>query len=82
MVIFEDFIFFYGYCCDGLVVGFVGLKIVFYEFFFDFVIDCISLWVVSKFVFCFMDVIMYMIGVCYFFNIFYIIWDIFYLFIV
>lgn len=82
LVTLEDLTLFHGHRCDGLAVGFVGLKTVLYELFPDSVIDRTSLRAVSKPAPCLVDAATYMTGARYPFNTFYTTRDIPYLFIV
>jgi acetolactate decarboxylase len=82
LVTLEDLTRFHGHRCDGLAVGFVGLKTALYELFSDSVIDRTSLRAVSKPAPCLVDAATYMTGARYPFNTFYTTRDIPYLFIV
>ena len=82
LVSLEDLTRFHGHRCDGLAVGFVGLKTVLYELFPDSIIDRTSLRTVSKPAPCLVDAATYMTGARYPFNTFYTTRDIPYLFIV
>ena len=78
----EDLTRFHGHRCDGLAVGFVGLKTVLYELFPDSVIDRTNLRAVSQPAPCLVDAATYLTGARYPFNTFYTTRDIPYLFIV
>ena len=78
----ENLTRFHGHRCDGLAVGFIGLKTVLYKLFPDSVIDPTNLRTVSQPAPCLVDATTYMTGARYPFNTFYTIRDMPYLFIV
>lgn len=78
----EDLTRFHGHRCDGLAIGFVGLKTVLYKLFPDSVIDRTNLRAISQPAPCLVDAATYMTGARYPFNTFYATRDIAYLFIV
>ena len=73
---------FHGHLCDGLVVGFLGLKETLYKLYTDSVIDRTNTRIVSKSSPCLTDIAIYLTGARYQFNTFYVSDSINYLFIV
>jgi len=78
----EDLTRFHGHRCDGLAVGFVGLKTALYQLFPDSIIDRTSLRAVSQPAPCLVDAATYLTGARYPFNTYYATRDMPYLFIV
>ena len=68
----EDIAKFHGHICDGLVVGYLGLRETLYKIFKDSVIDRTSLKIVSKSSPCLTDVAIYLTGARYQYNTFYV----------
>ena len=63
---------FHGHLCDGLVVGFLGLREALYKIYPDSIIDRTNTRVVSKSSPCFTDIAIYLSGGRYQFNTFYV----------
>lgn len=63
---------FHGHLCDGLAVGYMGLREVLYRIFPDSIIDRTELRIVSKSSPCLTDVAIYLTGARYQFNTFYV----------
>ena len=72
----------HGHLCDGLVVGFLGLKETLYKLYPDSIIDRTNTRIVSKSSPCLTDVAIYLTGARYQYNTFYVSDSINYLFIV
>lgn len=72
----------HGHLCDGLVVGFLGLKETLYKLYPDSIIDRTNTRIVSKSSPCLTDIAIYLTGARYQFNTFYVSDSINYLFIV
>ena len=68
----SDIAKFHGHSCDGLVVGFLGLREVLFELFPDSLVDRTDVRVVSKSSPCLTDVAVYLSGGRYQFNTFYV----------
>jgi formylmethanofuran dehydrogenase subunit E len=68
----EDVSKFHGHLCDGLVVGFLGLKEVVYKLFPDSIADRTNIRIVSKSSPCLTDIAIYLSGGRYQFNTFYV----------
>ena len=67
-----DVVKFHGHLCDGLVVGYLGLKAALYKIFPDSIIDRTSLRIISKSSPCLTDVSIYLSGARYQFSSFYV----------
>lgn len=78
----QDAALLHGHLCDGLVVGFLGLKETLYKLYPDSVIDRTNTRIVSKSSPCLTDIAIYLTGARYQFNTFYVCDTIKYLFIV
>jgi acetolactate decarboxylase len=68
----EDTAKFHGHLCDGLVIGFLGLKEALYQLYPDKIIDRTNTRIVSKSSPCITDVAIYLTGGRYQFNTFYV----------
>lgn len=77
-----DVVKFHGHLCDGLTLGFIGLKEALYTLFPDSIIDRTNLRIVSKSSPCLTDIAVYLSGGRYQFNTFYVSDSIDYLYIV
>ena len=78
----EDAAKFHGHLCDGLAVGFLGIKEALYKLYSDSIIDRTNTRVVSKSSPCITDIAIYLTGGRYQFNTFYVSDSIYYLYIV
>jgi acetolactate decarboxylase len=78
----DDAAKFHGHLCDGLVVGFLGLKEALYKIYTDSIIDRTNTRIVSKSSPCLTDIAIYLTGGRYQFNTFYVSDSIKYAFIV
>jgi acetolactate decarboxylase len=78
----EDAAKFHGHLCDGLVVGFLGLREALYKIYPDSIIDRTNTKIVSKSSPCLTDIAIYLTGGRYQFNTFYVSDSIKYAFIV
>lgn len=78
----DDVVKFHGHLCDGLVVGFLGLREALYKIYPDSIIDRTNTRVVSKSSPCLTDIAIYLTGGRYQFNTFYVSDSIKYAFIV
>ena len=68
----EDVAKFHGHLCDGLVVGFIGLKEALHQLYPDKIIDRTNTRIVSKSSPCLTDIAIYLTGGRYQFNTFYV----------
>jgi acetolactate decarboxylase len=78
----EDLVKFHGHLCDGLVLGFIGMKEVLFKLFPDSLIDRTNVRVVSRSSPCITDAGIYLSGGRYQFNTFYVSDSIEYLYVV
>ena len=78
----DDAAKFHGHLCDGLVVGFLGLREALYKIYPDSIIDRTNTRIVSKSSPCLTDIAIYLTGGRYQFNTFYVSDSIIYAFIV
>ena len=78
----DDAAKFHGHLCDGLVVGFLGLREALYKIYLDSIIDRTNTRIVSKSSPCLTDIAIYLTGGRYQFNTFYVSDSIKYAFIV
>jgi acetolactate decarboxylase len=78
----EDVSKLHGHMCDGLVLGFIGLREALYQLFPDSVIDRTNIRIISKSSPCITDIAIYLTGGRYQFNTFYVNDTIQYLYIV
>lgn len=78
----EDAVKLHGHLCDGLVVGFLGIREALYKLYPDSIIDRTNTRIVSKSSPCLTDIAMYLTGGRYQFNTFYVSDSISYSFIV